>query len=1417
MNPAQRRRARVAGASHVAVVFAAAILIVWAALEHQPVGAAVAVGILIATFVGHGLSIAVLGVAVGTQQWIAVVIAAIDVAADAFQRYVVPRGQPEPVDEAPHLAAVITMLPPELVRSLAASAGPGGIVDTPAVMRCAIRADPTRWAPLTPADVPSRTGSEGGLIAGNWTLCAAEAALVAICLDKVDVDLHRLAGAAVTVPNSACGKDTKLTTAAAAATGYGVHHLVRALQGATKQPGGWLIMPRIEMGDRRSAVDARAELTDRQWHDLRSSYQQDLAHRAEVRGSAAPPVPINQPIQASATPMQAPRLGQRVTMQTSAKAPAARGQHSAQAATGRRKGRHVTRGFWAAARTAWPAAALISWWALRPACTLAALALSAAGLFGDHPASAGACLAIALVVRPARTQWLGCAAAVAAWWLVPPVGALIAARTLAGSITLLLVGPGFRAGTQSLIHLRQRLTGTAGLDEAWTRLEAEFRTTEDADYLDYVPRVLLAAWSTASFPAMVMTAVRTTRGVLTGRWPFPNLPGFGEAFLRLHLIEEAIDRAILALTWLTIFFVVWLAIPGGGHTVFGFRLYDWVAAACAACYCARLGTRGPIRQRLPSCILLALITFLASGHQAAVSLGVATGVALAGVAARDRIEAGLIAGRVQPPRRLGGIRSLAVRDRWIAACRALEDDRLPVARQLWRQIARDGRLSAPTRAGALAALADLAVRTGELQLAIEHAAGAVELADTAPRSCGAVFAAAGRISLAAGDTDKARHLMHHPAISRRDRRDARYAAARAELMARDHDAERAMAQLESGSVGLLRSGRLEDLIALEVTVLSRMLASAQRQVVLRRLASLISFNFDEIPGGPVTRERLAAALAKARILLGRLQLEQGEQQKATATLRRAVADLGGPREVMEQATARIMLGAATAAFNQADALQEMSSGIDQMEQARGALRAGQHRSQLLARHATIYELALDALATLQNGDPRAGWLAAQLCESLCRSALAQTLRRGELGISPEGRELLASIAGLEAHDDVGHADDLAGLRQQLQGLLSAAFATAYLPDAVDFRQLRRRLGSAHALSYRVHAATATMLRGHVVWTAPGKAAPQVSAFCIDVPAMLEVLGLRGADEREAHMRAPSLGEKKKLWRDLGEALLPAGIRAVLRQSRADVPEHIVVVPDGQLTVLPWAALRLDDDRFLAEAASLQYVPTLDMLHPEPKAADRSSWRAPSHRAAETPGAVVVYLDPAMAASQELQLIERFHDVALVMSIDQLCANLATGQLGGAYIAAHGEGTGLDQHVTCAGSGRMSAAAALGYPWPAWTIFASCLVGGLVYQLGEEPLGLPVSCLIGGAHSVIGGVIHINDATGGRIAASVAARLESLVHPADALCGAQLGFLGSPPRPAAAERWAGYVCLSRSVPARCHSPTHNTAKSGLAEL
>ena len=150
------------------------------------------------------------------------------------------------------------------------------------------------------------------------------------------------------------------------------------------------------------------------------------------------------------------------------------------------------------------------------------------------------------------------------------------------------------------------------------------------------------------------------------------------------------------------------------------------------------------------------------------------------------------------------------------------------------------------------------------------------------------------------------------------------------------------------------------------------------------------------------------------------------------------------------------------------------------------------------------------------------------------------------------------------------------------------------------------------------------------------------------------------------------------------------------------------------------------------------------------------------------------------------------------------AALDRGEVDGAYIGTHGELTGLMQRVQFPDGEWLSAAEALRHRWPDWVIFAACVVGRIDPRAGEEPLGLPISCMLGGSSTIIAAVVNI---TGGRsderepatakLFADVATALAGGQSPALSLRAAQLRYLKSSPFPTVADG-LGAICMSTRV-------------------
>jgi hypothetical protein len=330
------------------------------------------------------------------------------------------------------------------------------------------------------------------------------------------------------------------------------------------------------------------------------------------------------------------------------------------------------------------------------------------------------------------------------------------------------------------------------------------------------------------------------------------------------------------------------------------------------------------------------------------------------------------------------------------------------------------------------------------------------------------------------------------------------------------------------------------------------------------------------------------------------------------------------------------------------------------------------------------------------------------------------------------------------------------------------------------------------ITFRIAQADTACLRGHSVWL-PSEGEPYISQVLLTDPGLLAAVGLLGKQKQATLMKAAQYpGDREfQRWVDLGESLLPAPLRAQLSAADKMQPRRLVIVPDGPLAAFPWAGLRLADGRHLVEAASIHTIPAMSLMEPvrPPLPAPQSAkdgQRILLHQDSEVNGDVLALLSAA-------------GDIHEAHSRTEIESALASGGLGGAYFSVHGDGTGLGQNLRLRQGAQISAASALTLRWPEWLIFASCIVGSLQMSAGVEPTGLVTSCLLGGASSVVAGVVEVHlGVADSRICVPLAALLASGWHPADALRRAQLSFIESRDT-ASVHRWGGYICVTRLPP------------------
>lgn len=826
----------------------------------------------------------------------------------------------------------------------------------------------------------------------------------------------------------------------------------------------------------------------------------------------------------------------------------------------------------------------------------------------------------------------------------------------------------------------------------------------------------------------------------------------------------------------------------------------WVlaAASCGAlAYFVALGGR-----RRVALVVAAGACLLANSESIALTLaaGALPGLVVVGV------SPGLL-GRLasREPRASIGLRRSGrrARDRWWAAAQAHRTGRVDVAAQLWEELAGDEAHPSAAAAG-LVRLAEQDVSAGRTQAALDRARRAAGLLeDVRGTDASRILLLAGTLQARSGDPEAALVTLQRAA-------DARHASdrARAQLelamvladLDRVDEATDLVVRVGGGTnrqVGLARLVRANLTLAQAAARVDSMRALTGFAAQAGELADL---QYDLAEARDATKTELVqidAQRAQADLLMGRARIEAQQWSQAVTQLRRAHAVLGetGPPEL--DLLGRVMLGRALiGSGDHWDGVIEVAAGAAGLEARRRELRSSDLRAGGVVRAGTVHGWALDALsAASAKGSERAGEVAVEIIESLRSNALSSVLRGEDLELPPDAVDLLDQISAIEADEPVGPTEDLRvrvrhtrslddrrgvaldALHATLTDQLSEAFASAYLPRDDHYADIRGLAGDADLLLFRLAIDHPSEVSGWRAWC-PAGGSPVIERFAVQDVGLLQAMGHAEPMDRIERMRSiPTV------WADLGRALLPAAL-----WGRADADDRpLVVVPDGVLGLVPWAGLELEDGRHLVHHGSIQVVTATSLL----------GTRAGS--AAGEAMEIVASFDPELGTAIERLKVQRASGSCTeVAGADELRDVLTASTPAGVYLAGHGDGLGLAQGFEFGDRSVLSAATAMQVRWPGWAFFASCIVGGVRPEAGREPLGLPTSCLLGGAHSVIGGVIPVEDATTAAIGPDALRHLLAGIPPAEALALAQRELLGRMPD-AETWTWAGLTCTSVAPP------------------
>jgi hypothetical protein len=1041
---------------------------------------------------------------------------------------------------------------------------------------------------------------------------------------------------------------------------------------------------------------------------------------------------------------------------------------------------------------AWHGTPRLLWWILRPASTLTAFAACLWQLnSAPFPALAIAAGLLVLVVRPVKRQWAAVLLALVCFVVSPVASIAVLTRALTGLVALHLNGRSVSAGIDILQGSRRQVIGpldssvNTDLDEVWATLDKNFEAMPDLAE-DYISEVLIAAWCTADARTEFTSAWAVGRGVLSGKWRGTRRPSMSAAITRLLARESLLGWSFSA-----------IALGLGGFTNYAIfaaspqqpagALSKWASILASAILTEEWSRTLLARRRRRWGRLLLL-----SAAQLTLTLTAGINPLLALVAG-STVGLGIGYGRrksmqvrfTKPssvPRLPPSLWFCVGHDEWKTA-RSAARVRPEIARELWAQMAANPHTDRHIAALSRGMLAEVALQNGSWEEAVLLVEQALKDSDERSLAGYHVRLIAAKTKSTTGATEEAYSLLHDLACTFRRRllRDPTAMTLFARSAAANGHADAAMEWLSRVRPG--RNGAGLGLMLESQTVVATELGKQDPARAADALVGALQFFDDEDVLEAIDADdaaRLDLLVGRACLALGAVLRRIGAAGEAEVNLRRAARTLP-TSEAANRATAQVLLGATLAERDKAhDALILVEDGLTTLESARGQLSRSSQRARLVIELDETYTVALDSLNRLQSSSAHAGQVGGVLLESLRRDAQADLLRSGDLKLSPTAQSTQMRINEIEAlpKSEVPEAE-LESLRKDLAAEISEIYASTYAPRPVEWTDLVERAAGCHVLMFRLSARMGG-LYGHVLWIAPN-GTPYLAPITITDEHHLTTFGLLGRGARHEVMRSIQTEPEQLLWRRLAELLLPKPLRDALLCATTQQPTRLLIVPDGPLAAFPWAALCLSDHRRLVEVAVIQILPTLALMTSTPPQQSYGD-AIMLHAGSET------FLD----VRRLLGAFADVHEASNRKAIERL---VAEGRLSGAYFSSHGDGVGLAQSIELAGGGEISAASALSLAWPDWILFASCIVGELDIRAGLEATGLATSSLLGGAHTVIAGVIEVEARMADRIGVSTAARLIDCRHPAVALREAQLSVLAKR-RLASPHRWAGYVCISR---------------------
>jgi hypothetical protein len=527
--------------------------------------------------------------------------------------------------------------------------------------------------------------------------------------------------------------------------------------------------------------------------------------------------------------------------------------------------------------------------------------------------------------------------------------------------------------------------------------------------------------------------------------------------------------------------------------------------------------------------------------------------------------------------------------------------------------------------------------------------------------------------------------------------------------------------------------------------------------------------------------------------------EAGETSAATGLFRAAQAYLGrtpGPERRHDVARLSLTLAAAEqlAAAEPAATAATIREVVGLAREAVEVAERIRTRWNVVARSrsplSVVFHRVYGDIALLLA--PLAGQEAAELGLRVAlaakQSGFASRMRTGRSLINPRVRGVIKDIVDAENLDESHATTDvqqsLAELRDELRRSVSPMLADTLLPAPRDVADLVSVIGPRYALDVvslpdslaRSPNWFRTLIRpdGTVEFERfiPGPHLAEFFEGRDGKPAWLDRLGqaIRG--------RGPD-------WHGLAAEVLPAALLRDLADRTDDEPLELIVSAHAALSLLPWAALdvdgrgtRLVQRAVVAQTPVLTCLSDVDIFGVAGPAlvrlvardeggvdveAERAAWGLPL-RAGRVPLSGCGFAADARPADVPGRLATALED--------------DRRPWGFAHVAAHGDGSDLDQHLLL--PERLSAGAALGLYWPQAVLMASCHVGRLVNVAEAEPLNFVMALLTGGSRYVVAALNAVEEEATGELAADLVRQVRCGEPRLDvALRRAQLPLVGLP--------------------------------------